>query len=184
MHTSTKKYLSTGWGFAEATLFFILPDVLLSYFALDKKAKLLLLVLWALVGAIAGGLVMYYWGRILPEAAWQTVESVPAINTELMNKVADQLNQLGVASVILGPFQGLPYKTYAAQASNADIGIILFVIASIVARLFRFLLIAYIARGVSVLLISHTALTKKGVMIIWFGSWSSIYIFYFLHFPS
>ena len=184
MKCRTSKFLSSGWGFAEATLFFILPDLLLSYFALDKKVKLLPLILWALLGAVAGGVVMYYWGFMSPMIAWSWVESVPAIDIELMNRVEEQLKQLGVVSVILGPFQGLPYKTYAVQASSADIGILVFVITSCVARLFRFLLIAYIARGISLLLMAYFKITRRGTVLVWATVWSAVYTLYFLHFPS
>lgn len=184
MNTSTKRCLSFGWGFAEATLFFILPDVLLSYFALDKKTKLFPLIIWALVGAVGGGVVMYYWGLISPKTSWHWVESVPAINYELMATVKEQLNQLGVASIILGPLQGLPYKTYAVQAFSSNIGIGLFVIVSVVARAFRFLLVAYLVRGVSVLILGNTKLSRKGVKAIWLCVWITIYTIYFIHFPS
>lgn len=184
MSMSLKKCACAIWGFAEATLFFILPDVLLSYFALDKKIKMFSLTIWALTGAIIGGVVMYSWGMFSPEAGWNWVESVPAINTDMMNTVVHQLKDLGAVSIIMGPFQGLPYKVYAVQAAYADIGIIEFLLMSVVARLFRFLLIAYIARGVSVLLMTNPRMTKRGVTIIWLIAWVTVYVFYFYHFPS
>ena len=42
------------WGFAEATLFFIVPDVLLSWIALHAPRKALVACLWAVVGAPSG----------------------------------------------------------------------------------------------------------------------------------
>jgi membrane protein YqaA with SNARE-associated domain len=182
--TTTKNYLACGWGFAEATLFFILPDVLLSYFALDRKERLLRLILCALAGAIVGGIIMYYRGFHSPQTAWHWVEAVPAINSELMNSVGKQLNVTGVSAIILGPLQGLPYKTYAVQAVSAGIGLPLFVLFSVVARLLRFMLIAYVARVVSFGLIRYLNMTQKTILLIWIVAWTSVYALYFFHFPS
>ena len=184
MNASLKKYSSSFWGFAEATLFFILPDVLLSYFALERKSKLLPLIAWALLGALVGGVIMFTWGVMSPKTSWSWVEAVPAINTDLMDTVAKQLENKGALAIILGPFQGLPYKAYSVQAASADIGLILFMAVSVVARLIRFLLIAYFARGVTALLISRTAITRKGMLMVWLLTWVFVYILYFLHFPS
>lgn len=183
MKTTTRNYLASGWGFAEATLFFILPDVLLSYFALNRKERLLRLILWALAGAIVGGIIMYYWGLYSAQTAWRWVESVPAINNELMNSVAKQLSDTGASAIILGPLQGLPYKTYAVQAASADIGPVLFIAVSVAARLLRFLLIAYVARGVSMVLSSRFNVTGKGLIVIWGIIWVAVYSLYFWYFP-
>lgn len=184
MKTTTKHYLASGWGVAEATLFFILPDVLLSYFALDRKERLLRLILWALAGAIVGGIIMYYWGFHYPQTAWHWVEAVPAINSELMNSVAKQLRDTGASAIILGPLQGLPYKTYAVQAASASIGPVLFIAISVIARLLRFLLIAYVARGVSIVLSSRFNVTGKGLIVVWGVIWMAVYSLYFWYFPS
>ncbi|WP_223668485.1 YqaA family protein [Kangiella shandongensis] len=180
----TKKCIAAGWGFAEATLFFILPDVLLSYFALERKERLMRLILWALAGAVAGGLIMYYWGFFAAETAWHWVEAVPAINSELMSRVGKQLGDTGATAIILGPLQGVPYKTYAVQAASVDIGTALFIGVSIAARLLRFVLIAFTARGISLVLMSHLKFSRKGMIIIWGSVWTVVYSLYFFYFPS
>ena len=43
------------WGFAEATVFFIVPDVLLSWLALRSPKSGLIACLFALLGALIGG---------------------------------------------------------------------------------------------------------------------------------
>ncbi|GAA4343310.1 hypothetical protein [Kangiella taiwanensis] len=184
MNASLKKYSSSIWGFSEATLFFILPDVLLSYFALERKAKLLPLIAWALLGALVGGVIMFTWGVMSPKTSWSWVEAVPAINTDLMDTVAKQLEDKGALAIILGPFQGLPYKAYSVQAASADIGLILFIAVSVVARFIRFLLIAYIARAASVLLMSRIQMSKRGVTVVWLITWITVYTSYFYYFPS
>ena len=50
------------WGFAEATLFFIVPDVWLTLAGRDKLHRGLIVCLYSLAGALTGGTLMYLWG--------------------------------------------------------------------------------------------------------------------------
>ena len=45
------KYLLAIWGLAEATVFFIVPDVILSFVALKEGKRATKLCLWTLAGA-------------------------------------------------------------------------------------------------------------------------------------
>jgi membrane protein YqaA with SNARE-associated domain len=47
------------WGFAEASLFFIVPDVWLSFAGREKLSKGIRACVFALAGALIGGAVMY-----------------------------------------------------------------------------------------------------------------------------
>lgn len=170
------------WGFAEATLFFILPDVLLSYYALDKKSQLIRLSCITLIGALLGGTLMYYWGQHDYEVAYRWVESVPAINNELMSSVKENMRQSDSLAIMLGPLQGLPYKTFAAQAYSAGITIESFLFISVPARLIRFLAIAYIARWIATGFLKN--LQQKQLVAVWGGAWVLVYGVYFYHFPS
>jgi hypothetical protein len=50
------------WGLAEATLFFIVPDVWLSLAGRQQLKSGLQACLWALAGPLAGGALVYVWG--------------------------------------------------------------------------------------------------------------------------
>jgi len=107
------------WGFAEATLFFIVPDVWLTLAGRDKLHRGLIVCLYSLAGALAGGTLMYLWGSQDPQTALRVVESVPAISTEMVGWVSEQLSTQGVVALMLGPLSGTPYKLYAVQAAGA-----------------------------------------------------------------
>ncbi|MBD3654453.1 hypothetical protein [Kangiella sp.] len=177
-----RSILAGGWGFAEATLFFILPDVLLSYYALDKKSQLIQLCSITLIGALLGGTLMYYWGQYHFATAYEWVESVPAISDELMVTVKDKMQSSGIWSIMTGPLQGLPYKTFAIQAYAAGISIEAFLLISIPARLLRFLAITYVARLIVRGLLNN--LQSKQLVTIWAVVWVLVYGLYFYHFPS
>lgn len=177
-----KSWFSGIWGLAEATLFFILPDVLLSYYALDKKHNLTRLCCITLLGALLGGGLMYCWGQYNFDTAYYMVQSVPAINDELMATVNEQLKSSGVLAIFTGPLQGLPYKTFAVQASAAHISIIEFLLMSIPARLVRFLVIAYVARWIAFNLLKY--MQRHHLIAVWGGVWLVVYVLYLYHFPS
>jgi len=70
------------WGFAEATLFFIVPDFLLTLAAIKLGwRKALLLILYCLSGALFGGAVMYGLAVFDVESARSIVDHVPLIQS-------------------------------------------------------------------------------------------------------
>jgi len=84
------------WGFAEATLFFIVPDVLLSWLALRSPKRGLIACLFALLGALIGGSAMWLWGRFDPDSARTIFELLPAIGGASIASVQEQLADSGI----------------------------------------------------------------------------------------
>lgn len=146
------------WGLAEATLFFIVPDVLLSAVALRDRALALRLCLWTLGGALVGGLAMYLWGRHDVAQAGETLAMLPAISASMLARVGEDLERLGALATLLGPLSGTPYKIYAALSPEAGIALGVFIAISIPARLIRFVLIVAVTAWVSRTLLALWAL--------------------------
>lgn len=126
------------WGFAEATLFFIVPDMLLTAIAVKSLRRGMRACLWALTGALLGGSLMYAWGILDPPQSVATVIQVPAIDEAMVEKVKEDLIQKGLPAIVLGPTQGIPYKIFATQSPTLGIGFLPFLLTSIPARLIRF----------------------------------------------
>ncbi len=169
------------WGFAEATLFFIVPDVILTYIAITNLRKALKASLYALAGALLGGLLMYFWGTISPQSALSVVGKVPAINHEMLIKVEEDLAEQGLLAMILGPIQGIPYKTYAVQAADANIHVLSFFFASIPARYLRFFLSSLLAGLAGKYLLRNRSRTIRYLALTLF--WVLFYTFYFSVYP-
>src|SRR5437868_1692315 len=66
---SSRRWAALAWGYAEATLFFLVPDVLLSWVALRDPRAAGVACFWALAGALLGGATMYAWGAADPGTA-------------------------------------------------------------------------------------------------------------------
>lgn len=176
--------LAFAWGFAEATFFFIVPDVLLTLIACRALRPSIRATIAALIGALAGGSVMSMFAGSAPETARLFLDLVPAISPALIGRVSHQLNESGLLSVLLGPIQGIPYKIYAVEWGARGGSLVLFLVISIPARYVRFILAALISRAVARLLeplTHHQAAIEVSILAL---IWIAFYVFYFASFAS
>jgi membrane protein YqaA with SNARE-associated domain len=129
------------WGFAEATFFFIVPDLLLTAAAVALGFRFALrLACVAAGGAVAGGLIMWAFGANDIEAARAFLVSVPLIGEDLLARVQAEIAGVWPVDLTIGAITGAPYKIYAAEAGAAAIHPALFAVVSFAARLARFAL--------------------------------------------
>jgi membrane protein YqaA with SNARE-associated domain len=128
------------WAVAEATFFFIVPDVLITVAVLrfGPRAGVRLAIVAAIFAAL-GGLGMWFWGYGDAEAARSAVLHVPAVGPDLLARAHREITQNWFVHLVLGAVTGVPYKLYAVEAGAHGLTPFLFVPASIAARLTRFL---------------------------------------------
>jgi len=169
------------WGLGEATMFFIVPDVLLSAVALRDRAMALRLCLWTLGGALSGGVVMYLWGQHDVEQAGNALAQVPAIGQSMLVRVGTDLERLGSLATFLGPLTGTPYKIYAALSPEAGIPLAAFMLISVPARLIRFLLVAAITSWIARTWLDRWSWHSRMSLLL--GLWAAFYTVYFLAMP-
>lgn len=136
------------WGFAEATLFFIVPDVLLSYIGLTQGTRAgLRAAAIAALGAACGGAAMFAWSAAAPEVARSLVLAVPAIGEAMAAGAETAMAQNWFVATLLGPLSSTPFKLYAILAPHAGAGLAAFAAAGFIARLPRFLVVALALAG-------------------------------------
>ena len=144
--------LAALWGFAEAIAFFIVPDVLLSWLALDSFKRALIACLYAVFGALIGGATVWMLVQNYPDHARNILESLPAVSGAMIVGVHEALADSGLSALFIGPFTGVPYKIYIVEAANLEYGLAVFLAISIPARLSRFVLVAFLSSAASRLL--------------------------------
>jgi membrane protein YqaA with SNARE-associated domain len=168
------------WGLCEATFFFIVPDVWLTYVAITSRKKALYCCCFALVGALFGGLLIYLLGLVDYYTISKIFNFIPGISPPLQATVHQSLQEQGVLALLWGPIHGLPYKLYALNAAALEIPLVLFLLISIPARLIRFVLVTLLTAAVSRKLARY--LTTRQIYIILGFFWIVFYTFYLYYF--
>ncbi|MEP2704754.1 MAG: hypothetical protein ABJQ71_12285 [Roseibium sp.] len=168
------------WGFAEATLFFIVPDVLLTSLALNSFRKAVLAALAAAMAATIGGLLVWLGAHWFPVEIKAVLLAVPGISENTFSSVQALLKSGAFSGMLQGAFSGMPYKIFAAEAGSTDINPVLFAILTPIARLPRFLLLSVAAWTLSWAVGTRMATKSKlrSALVLWcvfyFGYFSVI----------
>jgi membrane protein YqaA with SNARE-associated domain len=165
------------WGFAEATLFFIIPDVLLSAIALRRRRLAYIACGWAVAGALLGGGLMHLWGASDARAARRALDRVPAVSSAMLERVAAEQERHGLIALLWGPARGTPYKIYAVESGAAGDSLAAFLLVSVPARLVRFLLASAIAAAIAHRL--FPAARPRTLHAGWALVWLAVYATYF-----
>lgn len=172
------------WGVAEATLFFIVPDVLVSFAAVRKGARAgLYASSAAALGASVGGAVMALWSLADPATAYAWVLKVPAISTAMGEAAWQAVARDGwFMATLMGPLSSTPFKLYAVIAPHAGASVAAFALAGFFARLPRFVLAAMGAA-----LAKHWLEPRLGAgRLSWAmaGFWLLFYVIFFIRMPN
>jgi membrane protein YqaA with SNARE-associated domain len=171
------------WGVAEATLFFFVPDVILSYIGVKRGPRAAARAsLIAAIGAGLGGVIMYLWSAADAATAREAVLAVPAISEAMAARAASAMAQNWFIATLLGPLTSTPYKLYAILAPAVGAPLPLFALASVVARLPRFLIVsvgvAWIGRLIG------PRLGPRAPILILTGAWLLFYAAFFALMPN
>jgi hypothetical protein len=169
--------LAALWGLAEATFFFIVPDVLLSWIALRNFKQAMWACAWALLGALLGGALIWYAGLVNADPLRALFVSIPAIDEGMLSTVRDQLQDSGLVALFIGPLVGTPYKLYALEAAQLGYGLFIFLLISVPARLLRFVIVTIVSAGASKALGRFVGIRTLQVLHV--GVWIAFYSWYF-----
>jgi len=125
------------WGFAEGTLFFILPDVPLSLAAMFRPRRAVIHLAAIVAGALLAGAVMFSWSARGP-AARRAVAYVPLVTSAMFERAENDYGEFGFWAATKGPIRGIPYKVYAVEAPE-HCSLPAFLLVTIPARIWRLL---------------------------------------------
>lgn len=133
--------LAAAWGGAEATFFFLVPDIWLSRLAATGQSRRAYAAcLSALGGALLGGTLTHRWARTTdPDLSRHLLTRLPAINDALVTSCEQDIARHGERALLTGPLRGVPYKLYARAAGAQHRPLPKLLAWSIPGRLPRFL---------------------------------------------
>ena len=139
---------SAAWGYAEATTFFVVPDVLIGWVAIGSLRLGAASAIAATAGAIVGGIAVH---RNAHRYRADSL-SVPGISEAMVDDAAARFERDRWRAVVRAPLDGIPYKVYAAQSRIAGRPLVELVLMTPFARAWRFLAIAVAAHAAGAVL--------------------------------
>lgn len=166
------------WGFAEATAWFVVPDVWLTYVATRDGARSALRAAFVTAMAAAlGGVLVWSVGAYDADWARAALDRVPAIAPAMIAAVGDEMESGSWPLALLhGSLSGVPYKIYAAEAGAAGIPLAAFLAVSVPVRLVRFAASALLAALAARLLAQYGWSRWTLPLLALF--WVAFYVFY------
>ena len=168
-----------GWGFGEAVLFFIIPDVFLTLLAVRFGFRRALRpALLATAGAVLGGLLVYGWAALHPVSAFAAMEALPGIDTAMVEAVRADVATHGNPALLAGPWQGRPFKLFAAASGDFGLSAVGLALLTIPGRLVRFLFA--IAFASYLRWVFARWIPEKTMVGLWAAFWVLVYAGYWL----
>lgn len=134
--------VAAAWGFAEATFFFIVPDVWTSWVGLRRPKRALRSTVSALAGAMAGGVATYLWSsRRSEQQSRRALAAIPGITATMVDQVNADVARRGHITLLQGPSRGVPYKLYARASGLQERSMTNFLVWTVPGRLVRFVVV-------------------------------------------
>ena len=171
-------FCAAAWSVAEASFFFLVPDIILTAALVRRGPRVaLLLSVAAAICAALTGMAMYWWGAQDIAAARSAMLKVPAVGTDLLARAHRAFDGAWSLHLALGVIGGVPYKLYAVEAGAPHVPLWLFLPVSFTARLARFCVtVGLAALGRALLMRLGKA---QWMMAVWALAWTLVYLVYF-----
>jgi membrane protein YqaA with SNARE-associated domain len=112
--------ISTIWGFAEATLFFVVPDVWVGWIAMRRPRRVVAMWLAASAGGILGAAILH----IAVRSGWdpdRRFRSLPGVQAGDIEDVREAIAADPTRAFAMGAVTGVPVKIYVAEAARAGL---------------------------------------------------------------
>jgi membrane protein YqaA with SNARE-associated domain len=169
--------IAGAWGFAEATFFFVVPDVWTSSVGLRRPKRALGTTVSALCGAMAGGAATYWWGRkVAANTSRGALVKVPAVTDVMISEVEQEIAESGAASLLRGPTRGVPYKLYARAAGLQRTSLMAFLAWSVPGRMIRFTVVTAAVSGIAAVVRRRfPGLSERRITAVFWICWGAFY---------
>ena len=170
------------WGAAEAMFFFVVADMPITLMTARSGLRTgVMAALWATVGALLGGVLLYLWAGADGAGLGRLLDLVPAVSASQIAATKQQMADDWVFATLMGGFTGEPYKLYAAAAGEQRLSLLPFLAVSVVARLSRFLCSVALAHALTSVLrrYGHDRWARPLIGLWWIG----FYAWYWTRMP-
>ncbi|PLX38172.1 MAG: hypothetical protein C0606_08065 [Hyphomicrobiales bacterium] len=162
------------WSAAEAFLFFVVADVLLTLIALRFGLRTgLVAAVVGTLGALVGAAALYGSVNAAPEAMFYALLALPAIDATMLENARTAMQAGPMLALLEGAVTGVPFKVFAALAPQVPLSLGAFLIMGFVARLSRYAGAVFLAALVAALFPSLR--TSRTGIVLWAMFWIVFY---------
>lgn len=112
--------VAAGWGIAEATLFFVVPDVQVGWVALQRPRRATAAWFAAITGGVIGAAIVHQAVR----AGWDpdpVFGHLPGARAGDLERVRAAVERDAMGAFIVGAVSGVPVKIYVAEAARQGV---------------------------------------------------------------
>ena len=127
--------------FIESSVFPIPPDVLIIPMVLATPKRAWLIAFVAMASSVLGGLFGYYIGHALFESIGYPVLDFYG-KTAYFDEFSAKYNEYGAWAVLIAGITPFPYKVITILSGSTGLNLMVFMVASVIARGLRFFLVA------------------------------------------
>jgi hypothetical protein len=132
-------WVGAGWAFAEASLFFVVPDVWLGFVALYAPRRMPGTLVAITIGAALGAAGLFFATLILGDGLSNLITAVPGIDQADLEQARIELADQGVIAFLNGILAALPVKLYIHASALLGIGLVDVVVFTMINRIERLL---------------------------------------------
>ena len=171
--------VAAAWGAAEATLFFVVPDVWVGLVALLAPRRTRGAVAGTIAGALGGTVALYLagrhgWGRAIDRATAR----LPGISPVEIAHVQAELRIHGLGAFVRAPLRGVPLKLYTRESQRLGWSLPRILVGATTNRLVRLIPVAAVFA-----LLGHAARRRieerpRGALAVYAGGWAAFYAWY------
>jgi membrane protein YqaA with SNARE-associated domain len=145
-HGAHAKFWLAVLSFTESSVFLVPPDVLLVAILLAGAERwryyAVFTTVWSVLGALAG----YAVGALLYDSVGQTLVSMYGLTDDVAS-AKQWFSGNTFAVMFIAALTPLPYKVFVLTGGFLQVNLIAFTVASVLGRLLRFGLVAYITKS-------------------------------------
>ena len=171
-------WVGAAWGFAEATFFFVVPDVWLGFVALYAPRRTPTTLAAIVAGAAAGVTVLYLATLVAADALTSAVLTMPGIGPADLEQARVRLAEDGVMAILTALIEGRPIKLYALAAALDGLGLVELVLFAVLNRLVRLVIVGVVLGSVGWAGRSIIARRPRAVAVLYVLSWTLFYAVY------
>jgi hypothetical protein len=173
-------WIGAAWGFAEASVFFIVPDVWLGFVALFAPRRMPATLAATLAGAAAGVAFLYLATLVRPDELTSLILALPAIAPADLEQARAQLEDDGAGAILPGVVEGRAIKLYVHGAALDGIGLVEVVAFTVLNRLARLLIVGSVMAALGWAGRAIVARRPRAVVALYVAAWVVFYAAYFV----